>query len=158
MEYRYSKFIAMDEMLVDQVLDRVKKIEEPRWSLRKSLEGRSIEGSTCHYWFCGNAQMTKDDVEFLKSIAPTFDNYWLKEIAVNKYNVGDFIGKHKDKHYYRKNMVIALQDLGDSLYFDDLNETIPDVKGQAVVLDGIGPAHSVPPVKNQRYSLIYLYE
>ena len=137
----------------------VESLEPARWVNRSHLAyGRSVEGSTCCYDFCGHKQMPFSLRDELKSLAPKFDGFPLAEIAINRYKVGDFIGKHRDRDLYRLNLVISLQELGDGLLIDDENMFIEDVIGQGVLIKGVGPVHSVPPVKNQRYSLIYLYE
>ena len=152
-----KSFLSREEIPVIKTL--VQSIEEPRWRRRDYLEpGRAINGSTCSYDFCGQAQMSRDCRNILKEYAPKFENYVLAEIAINRYRIGDYIGTHKDRDYYRRNLVIALQELGDGLLIEDTNEFIQDVEGQGVLIEGVGPAHSVPPVKHQRYCLVYLYE
>lgn len=154
-----SRFKIFNEDIVDQINDRISSIEDLRWTVRNTLSpGRGIDGSTCRYKFCGHAQMPIEIKEFLKTISPKYDEFKLAEIAINKYDIGDYIGKHKDRHYYRKNLVISLQEKNDGIYIDDTDEFIEDKLGQCVMIEGIGPAHSVPPVKSQRFTLIYLYE
>jgi len=154
-----SKFKVFDKDHVFKIKELAESIDDLRWTTRTVLSaGRGIDGASCHYDFCGHAQMDNDTKNKLKDFAPKFENFRLAEIALNRYNIGDFLGKHKDRHYYRRNLVIALQEEGDGLYIDDTNEFIKDVLGQGVMFEGIGPAHSVPPVKNKRFVLIYLYE
>jgi hypothetical protein len=149
----------LEKNTATSLFDLATQIEEPRWISRKNLSyGRGIEGADCNYDFCGHAQMSKENKDLLKSLAPKFDGFKLAEVAINRYRVGGYLGKHKDRHYYRRNLVIALQELKDGLYIDDNNEFIEDIAGQGVLFEGVGPAHSVPPVKNLRYTLIYLYE
>lgn len=134
-------------------------IESPRWVHRSSLEiPRAVNDATCRYDFCGHSQMPKSLKEKLFNLAPKFDGFELGEIAINKYNVGDFIGKHRDRDLYRLNLVVSLQEMGDGLMIDDIGEFIEDKLGQGVLIKGVGPVHSVPPVKHVRYSLVYLYE
>jgi len=148
-----------DKDITYELLDLVQQIEDQRWANRNFLPaGRRIDNSTCDYYFCGHSQMERSLVETFKTLAPRFDDFELAEIAVNKYKVDNFLGKHKDRHRYRKNMVISLQENGDGIYIDNLNLFIEDKAGQAVVFDGIDTVHSVPPVKCLRYTLIYLYE
>lgn len=159
MEKALSTFNVFDKTTVNELKLLAESIDNLRWTSRTTLTaGRSINGSSCQYKFCGHSQMPLDIKSKFKILAPKFENYKLAEIALNKYDIGDFLGKHKDRHYYRKNLVIALQESGDGLYINDTDEFIEDVAGQAVEFTGIGPAHSVPPVKNKRYVLIYLYE
>lgn len=150
---------VFDKDTVKEIKKLIFSIEEPRWQRRNYLEpGRAIKDSTCEYDFCGHAQMDKECRKILRELAPKYDNFLLAEIAINRYRIGDFIGKHKDRDYYRRNLVIALQELGDGLLINDTEQFIEDVEGQGVLIEGVGPVHSVPPVKNERYCLVYLYE
>lgn len=152
-----SKILEKDIAL--NVRSLAESIEEPRWFRRDSMPpSRAIDGASCNYDFCGHKQMSAELKDFLKEIAPTFEDHHLAEIAINRYKQGDFLGKHKDRDYYRKNLVISLQEDGDGLYIDDENKFVEDVIGQGICINGIGPAHSVPEVKHLRYTLIYLYE
>lgn len=145
--------------MVNDIRDRCQIIEDARWSHRSVLGfPRAVGDATCRYDFCGHNQMPKDLKEKLFNIAPKFDGYKLNETAINRYNIGDYIGKHKDRDLYRLNLVIALQENGDGIMIDDTGEFIEDKLGQGILIEGVGPTHSVPPVKNVRYSLVYLYE
>jgi len=149
----------LDKETSAEVIQKADQLEEARWVKRNQLTpGRQVDNSTCSYDFCGHSQMPSDLVGFLKSIAPAFNNYRLAEIAINRYNVGDHIGKHRDFDYYRKNVVISLQDSNNGVYINETDEFIKDSAGQGVCIEGIGPIHSVSPVDQKRYSLIYLYE
>lgn len=144
-------------------VDKIKKIcntiEPARWTRRTALAfPRAIGNSSCRYDFCGQSQMSADIKEQLTSLAPTFDGFPLAEVALNRYNIGDYIGNHRDRDLYRLNLVISLQADGDGLEINSTNEFIEDRAGQGVLITGVGPIHSVPPVKHLRYSLIYLYE
>lgn len=155
-----SLFVSkiLDRTVVEQIRNVISSFESARWAQRKNLSNaRAYPGSTCRYDFCGHLQMSKNDRDFFKRIAPEFEGNKLAEIAINRYSPGDYIDKHKDRHLYRKNLVIALQQTGDGLLIED-EHFIEDEEGQGILFDGIGPAHSVPPVKKLRYSLIYLYE
>ena len=157
MTYVISKYL--DKETASKAKQYAETLEEPRWIRRSSMNPpRQIENSKCAYDFCGHSQMPKHVIEFYKSIAPHFDNHRLAEIAVNRYQIGDFLGKHRDVDHYRKNLVISLQDSDDGVLIDDENEFIKDSIGQGICIDGIGPVHSVAPVNNKRYSLVYLYE
>ena len=157
MTYVISKYLDKDT--ADKVREYAETLEDPRWVRRSQLTPpRQVEDSSCAYDFCGHSQMPSYIVDFLKSIAPHFEDHRLAEIAINRYNVGDYLGKHRDFDYYRKNLVISLQDSEDGLLIDDENEFIKDSIGQGICIEGIGPVHSVAPVNNKRYSLVYLYE
>jgi len=157
MTYVISNYL--DKLTAMRAKQYVENLEDVRWVRRSKLTPpRQVENSTCAYDFCGHSQMPKHMVEFLKSIAPHFSDHKLAEIAVNRYKVGDYLGKHRDFDYYRKNLVISLQDSEDGVLINESNEFIKNSIGQGICIDGIGPVHSVAPVNNQRYSLVYLYE
>jgi hypothetical protein len=150
-----SKIFDADQ--VKEINQTIKTIEEARWITRSVLPyDRGLQGAACNYDFCGHSQMSKDVKEYLKSVAPKH-NFELQEIAINRYNVGDYIGKHRDNDRHFLNLVIALQENGDGLYIDDEDRFIEDVAGQGVLMTGVGPTHSVPPAKSLRHTLIYLY-
>jgi 5-methylcytosine-specific restriction endonuclease McrBC GTP-binding regulatory subunit McrB len=152
-------FKVFDSATVKDIVEVVSSIEPARWMTRKEMaKRRAINGEGCHYDFCGHSQMSLDQKSKLKNLAPKFEGFPLAEVAINRYNVGDYIGKHKDNDFYRLNLVIALQQLGDGVLNEDSGEFIEDVEGQGVLFRGIGPIHSVPPAKNLRHCLIYLYE
>jgi len=158
-QQQLDRFKVFDKVLVNEIRQAAESLDSFRWTRRVNLEpGRSISGSTCSYDFCGHVQMPLELREKLKSLAPEYKDFPLAEIAINRYQIGDYIGKHKDRDLYRLNLVVALQEEGDGVYIDDKSEFIEDVAGQGVLFKGVGPAHSVPPVKNLRYCLIYLYE
>ena len=159
MELGFTISKIFDRQQVLEVLSLINVLEGPRWVNRNKLApGRGINGATCKYDFCGQAQMDQKTRAILESMAPKFKDFPLAEVAINRYNIGDYLGKHRDRHYFRKNLVIALQEKGDGLYIDDTDEFFEDKIGQGIMFNGIGPAHSVPPVKSLRYTLIYLYE
>lgn len=158
-----SKSLAVknifDKETVNKIIEKIGEIEEPRWFKREQLApGRGLPGSTCRYDYCNQIHMSKELVSFFKRLAPVYDNFYIGEVAINRYNVGDYIGPHRDRDIYRRNLVISLQEQGDGLYLDETDEFIEDKIGQGVLIDGIGPVHSVPEVKKERYSLIFLYE
>ena len=157
MTYVISKYLDSD--VASKVREHAENLEDPRWIRRSQLTPpRQVEGSTCAYDFCGHSQMPKHVIDFLKSIAPHFDDHRLAEIAINRYAIGDHLGKHRDFDYYRKNLVISLQDGEDGVYIDEDNKFVKDSIGQGICIEGIGPVHSVAPVNKKRYSLVYLYE
>lgn len=147
------------ESMANEIKDHCVDIESSRWVRRTELgPSRAIGNTSCGYDFCGHNQMPIFVKEKLFDIAPKFDGFELGEIAINRYNIGDYVGKHRDRDLYRLNLVISLQEAGDGLMIDDTDEFIEDKLGQGVLITGVGPAHSVPPVKSVRYSLVYLYE
>lgn len=146
-----------DKKTVDTINTMLREVEESRWTLRNSLPyGRAVNGAGCHYEFLGHSQMPKSFKDYLKSIAPV-NSFPLQEIAINRYKAGDYIGSHRDADLYITNLVIALQENGDGLLIEDTDTFIEDVAGQGVKITGVGPIHSVPPVKSLRHCLIYLY-
>jgi len=102
--------------------------------------------------------MPKELREYFKKIAPVYRDFFLSEIAINKYQPGDYIGPHRDRHDFRRNLVVSLQTSNDGLLIDETDQFIRDEAGQGVLIEGIGPIHSVPSTTQVRYSLIFLYE
>lgn len=157
-----DRYLITKELTEDQVNNintfLAKYQDNSYWKRRTSLGPRSINGSDCAYDFMGLSQMPSDLKDYLVQIAPREEGYFLGEVCINRYNVGDYIGTHKDREYYRMNRVISLNANGDGLYIDDEDKFIEDAVGQAVTIKGVGPAHSVPPVKTKRHVFIVLYE
>lgn len=148
-----------DKETVETVYELIDTLEDPRWIRRTELQpGRAIGDAKCAYDYCNHMQMKKEMKETLKDLAPEYENFKLSDISVNRYNKGDYIGQHRDRHDFRRNLVISLQEQGDGLYIDEDDKFIEDKIGQGVLIEGIGPIHSVPPAKQLRYSLVYLYE
>jgi hypothetical protein len=148
-----------EKSTVELINNLISHIDDPRWVLRNYLPpGRGVDGASCSYLFCGHAQMPVFVKNKLTELAPNYADCELAEIAINRYRKGDYLGKHRDRHLYRKNLVVSLQENGDGLMFDDTDIFVEDSIGQGILFEGVGPSHSVPPVKTLRHSLIYLYE
>src|SRR5210317_936107 len=99
MTYVISKYL--DKVTALRAKQYAETLEEARWVRRSQLTPpRQVENSSCAYDFCGHSQMPKHMIEFLKSIAPNFEEHRLAEIAINRYNVGDYLGKHRDVDHY----------------------------------------------------------
>lgn len=129
-----------------------------RWVYRDDLGiHRSMGGySKCSYWSSPNKCLGKDLYNKLFTLAPSYKGRPLAEIVVNRYLPGDFISTHMDGAPYTYNIAIHMQTGIDGIQIE--NEFLPDEVGRAVILKGIGVPHSVPPVINKRYTLIYLYD
>lgn len=148
-----------DKETVVNIVNKIKEIDESRWHVRDTFgPGRGLLDATCRYDYTNQIYLDKETVDYLKSHAPVYKDYFLNEVAINRYNVGDYMGPHRDRDVHRKNVVISLQEDEDGLLLDESNRFIEDRLGQGVVITGIGPVHSVPKVRNERYSLIFLYE
>lgn len=156
-QYQVSKELTEDQVnTINTLLEKYK--DSNYWTRRTDLTRRSVDGSSCEYDFMSMSYMPKDLKEYLLEVAPRENGYFIGEVCVNRYNKGDYIGKHRDRDYHRMNRVISLQAEGDGLYIEDDNVFIEDAVGQAVTITGVGPVHSVPAVKNKRHVLIVLYE
>lgn len=132
-------------------------LPEPYWVLRDRLGVHRGTGSgECHYWICGDKGLPKTLTQEIRSLAPKLRGFDLAELMVNRYNVGDYIGEHRDRHHYFRNLVIPLQANGDGLFIEDV--WVEDEAGTGFMFEGIGPVHHVPPVKHKRYCVIFLYE
>lgn len=157
MKYKVCKEI--DEDKIDKLYHQVINIDELCWIRRDNLEaGRGVDNEQCGYDFLSYPAMPDELKQYVREIAPRPDGYIITDIVINRYNPGDYIGKHLDRASYRMNKVIALQQKGDGIRIDDDDLFVEDVKGQSVTLFGAGPVHSVPAAKSLRHVLIYLYE
>lgn len=139
------------------VLSLVHAMEEPRWYHRLKINSRPTKGQdVSDYYFCGDAQQPKAFNQLLQSLAPEIEGYRLKESIVNRYDPGQYMPEHVDLSHYQFNIVIPLCEAGDGVWVND--QWIEDEAGVAVVFPYKSLPHSVPPVKRQRYVVIYLYE
>jgi len=139
-------------------LQIIKDLHPARFVKRNKMEyyrasGKNLE---CSYSVALNKTLGKEALQKLTEIAPKFENSKLAEVVVNKYDIGDYLPDHKDKTAYTYNVLINLQDSEDGIKIEDTH--YPDEEGRAIIFKDIGLTHSVPPVKNLRYTLIYLYE
>lgn len=114
-----------------------------------------FKGKEADYYFCGDSKQPRDFNRFLRSLAPKLDGYFLEEAIINRYDVGQGMAEHIDRAPFRLNIPIALCDDGDGLYVEE--DWIEDEAGVGVVFGANSPRHYVPPVKKQRYIVVYLY-
>lgn len=147
----------LSKELCAQLFEEFENIHPARWVKRTELQvGRGVSNLSCSYSCALNKTLGVDYLQRLAALAPEMPGAKVVEIVVNRYEVGDYIPDHRDRAHYKYNMVIAVQECGDGIQI--LDTFYPDVAGRACIFEGIGPTHSVPPVKHKRYVLIYLYE
>jgi len=141
-----------------EALEEIKKLHPARWLKRDKMEYIRADGDdlSCSYSIALNKALGKECLQKLTDMAPEFEGSKLAEVVVNRYEPGDYLPSHKDKTLYTHNLLISLQDGEDGIKIED--KFYPDEIGRAVIFKGIGVTHSVPPVINTRYTLIYLYE
>ena len=143
--------------LCDELVEEIKQLHPARWVKRTEMQaGRGIDRLDCSYSCVLNAGFGKEHRKRLEQLAPEIEGAKLAEIVVNRYDPGDYIPEHRDRTLYLYNLLIHLQDSEDGIKIEDT--FYPDEIGRAVIFKGVGTVHSVPPVKNTRYTLIYLYE
>jgi hypothetical protein len=119
-------------------------------------EYRGTTSNKCSYHCALNRALGKDYLAHLKSLAQEIEGCTLSEVVINRYDPGDYIPDHYDRSIYAFNQVIHLEDSDEEGIIID-GEWHPQRAGQSVVFKGAGKLHSVPPVKNTRYTLIYLF-
>jgi len=152
-------FSVFSKEVAEKIKIELKQVEKKYWIKRTTLgTGRGLPEQDCHHDWLGQSNIPKELLQTLLYNAPKFDGFTLEEICVNKYNKGDYLGKHRDMHIYRKNVVVSLQENGDGLINHYTNEFIEDKIGQGVVFTGVGPLHEVPPVAQERFVVVYLYQ
>lgn len=145
---------------VDELLNRIENIPESCYVDKSHTIPIRSGGLTGSYKSALNKTIPKDIYQTLKNSAPKIENHWLEEIVINKYNIGDSIPPHYDKHLYRKFVLIFLSENKDGLtiHHNDKEIFIEDKKGMGLEFTGIDVLHEVKPVKHKRYTLIYLYQ
>lgn len=157
--------MAREKTLVDAfspdechyLLQELRAFDRARWFHRTKINSRPTQGSTeADYYFCGDRQQPKEFNEYLHSLAPKIEGAWLAEACVNWYPVGSHMPEHVDIARYRYNMVVALNDEGDGVECSGI--FVPDVPGRGIIFPARSEPHRVPPVKHERFVIIYLYE
>ena len=143
--------------LCHELVNEIKQLHPARWVKRTQLQvGRGVNSLDCSYSCVLNDGFGKEYLKKIKEMAPEIEGAKLAEVVVNRYDPDDYLPAHWDRTLYLYNMLINLQNGPDGLIIDD--KFYPDEIGRAVVFKGAGTVHAVPPVKESRYTLIYLYE
>lgn len=143
--------------LCNELVKEIKQLHPARWIKRIRLQvGRGVNSLDCSYSCVLNEGFGKEYLNRLKEVAPEIEGARLAEVVVNRYDPGDYIPTHWDRTLYLYNMLINLQTGTDGIVIND--KFHPDEIGRAVIFKGAGTVHSVPLVKELRYTLIYLYE
>lgn len=138
------------------LLDQIRNFEAARWFHRSKINSKPVNNDgTSDYYFCGDRQQPREFRSLLWSLAPKIDTCILEEACVNWYPVNGYMPSHQDISLYRYNIVVPLQALGDGVIVNDVFHT--DVVGRGLVFPAKSAPHSVPPVKQDRYCLIFLY-
>lgn len=145
---------------VDKLVSHIECIPDSCYVDKSNTIPIRSDGLTGSYRSALNKTIPKNIYEMLKLAAPTIQDHWLEEIVINKYNIGDSIPPHYDKHLYRKFVLIFLSESGDGLtiHHNDKEIFIEDKLGYGLEFTGVDTLHEVKPVKHKRYSLIYLYQ
>lgn len=142
-----------------EALEIIEKLHPARFLKRTKMDYYRATGEEleCSYNVALNAALGKEALKQLTDMAPEFEGSRLAEVVVNKYEPSDYMPDHMDKTTYTHNVLINLQTSNeDGIQIEDTH--YPDEEGRAVIFKKLGVRHSVPPVKNLRYTLIYLYE
>lgn len=151
------KFLSSE--ICEELVKELEELHPARWVNRTEMHRlRATTGDmSCRYSTSANKSLGKEMQERLLELAPKIEKHRVAEVVINRYLPGDFISKHLDRAtFYVYNMTIALQTGIDGVEIEGIK--YPDVAGNGVVFRGPGLEHSVPPVTNKRYTLIYLYE
>ena len=150
-------FRAFDPEVAKEVLLRIEEIRDSAWHHRNKINSIPTQGTAeADYDFLGDRQQPKDFNKFLRSLAPKIPGTMLGEACVNRYKVGGGMPEHVDIALYRYNVVVMLNDCGDGIEIEGV--FYPDDPGMAIQFPDKSQPHRVPPVKHQRYVVIYLYE
>ena len=115
---------------------------------------RGLKGEIGAYHSIGNRSLPKDILEDLKKIAPKKD-LPLTQIVVNRYRIGDWIPPHNDDVGPAYCSTLHLEDSEEGLsYKGGLSKN----KAGWVNEHPMNFIHWVEPAKEERYSIIFLYE
>ena len=115
---------------------------------------RGLNGEIGAYHSIGNRSLPKDILEDLKKIAPKKD-LPLTQIVVNRYRIGDWIPPHNDDVGPAYCSTLHLEDSEEGLsYKGGLSKN----KAGWVNEHPMNFIHWVEPAKEERYSIIFLYE
>ncbi len=148
---------VIPDAVCDEVVRYVKTLKEQYFRMRTMLHSIPTDGTKeCLYGFLGDVQQPREFNRFLKAIAPTIDGIKPTEHIINRYDPGMYLPGHIDSDIYRANMVVNLVEEGDGIEIEGV--FYEDVKGHCKMFPTNSAPHSVPPVKKQRYIIIYLYE
>jgi len=143
-----------------QVLSEVSQLPLARFVNRAEVKNIQPSNETHTYYSAGDRALPKKLREWLYDIAPPIEGMQPAEVIVNRYPVGGGIGKHADRQGFFLNMVVALTNSDDVLrcYTPNGTQDIADKAGQATLISDPRLSHEVPPVKNERHTIIYLYQ
>lgn len=149
--------VAFSPDIAKQLVEYLRELNPKYWYHRLKINSIPTKGTTeADYWFLGDGQMSPELKECLRTLAPTIHGTKPREMIVNRYEVGFGMPEHIDKAMYVHNMVIALSDEGDGLDIEGVFHQ--DRPGAGWIMPIKSPPHEVPPVKHQRFTLIYLYD
>ena len=115
---------------------------------------RGLNGEIGAYHSIGDRSLPKDILEDLKKIAPKKD-LPLTQIVVNKYRVGDWIPPHNDDVGPAYCSTLHLEDSEEGLSYEG---GLSKNKAGWVNEHPMNFIHWVEPAKEERYSIIFLYE
>ena len=149
----------LPDKVCEELIKEIDELHPARWvkRIRMNQLRATTEDNSCRYSMASNRGLGLELQEKLINLAPKIERHKVAEVVVNRYLPGDYISAHLDRAlFYVYNMTIPLQTGTDGVEIQGVK--YPDVAGSGVVFKGPGLEHSVPPVTNKRYTLIYLYE
>jgi len=145
--------------ICEELVKEIDELHPARWVKKTRMHQlrATTTDNSCRYSMASNKGLGVDLQEKLINLAPKIEKHNVAEVVINKYLPGDYISRHLDRAlFYVYNMTIPLQTGLDGVEIEGIH--YPDVAGSGVVFKGPGLEHSVPPVANKRYTLIYLYK
>jgi hypothetical protein len=145
--------------ICEELVKEINELHPARWVKKTRMHQlrATTKDNSCRYSMASNKGLGTVLQEKLINLSPRIEKHTVAEVVINRYLPGDFISRHLDRAtFYVYNMTIALQTGSDGVEIQGIK--YPDVAGNGVVFKGPGLEHSVPPVSNKRYTLIYLYE
>jgi len=140
-----------------EMLERCKALQPFHWvKVDRAMGKQGYAGAWSRYAYVTQDSVPKELADWIWAQAPKNPAWELGRFVVNRYRVGEFIGLHKDRGTHDLNLIIPLQTGEDGVSIEDV--LYPDVVGNGRLHIYNGKPHCVPPVKTERYVVIYLYK
>ena len=132
------------------LLDNAYYLDRSTFRPIRGVENHEIGSYNC----IGDKSLPKDLLVDLIKISPKKD-LPLSKIVINKYKVGDWIPKHCDDHGPAYFTTLHLEDSEEGLSYEG---GLSKNKAGWVNEHPMNFIHWVEPAKEERYSIIFLYE
>lgn len=161
-------FLRDNELTYQQVAELlvfVKQQPETKWVHADNIHPERGVGTTAaNYDMLYDRVMTDTQREYLRSLAPKFDDAVLQTQVINRYKVGGYLCDHTDRQTAKYNTIIPLQTSHSQglRYYLEKNGQLEehlllDVAGRMTGVTDPFLVHGIAPVTEERYVFINIY-